>query len=238
MSIRQRSFRLVVGLAVATPCIAVTQRAHTQFLADFSPDTTGVPIVGCCYTQRITGQYLADKFTLASAATVTGGSNFSNNANIVGDPVRFVVLPDIGGVPDTVPIIDVTTTLDVVDGAFTTSQPSLTRKHVTIPATPLPAGTYWFYVAGVNPLSFSQATGLYDDDEVMLGNDADPDLEQGSVAFIGDCFFQIEGSVGDEACCFPDGSCTDLEFFECQDAGGVPQGPGTSCIAVIEKRSR
>ncbi|MCK5126547.1 MAG: hypothetical protein KAR42_09845 [candidate division Zixibacteria bacterium] len=35
----------------------------------------------------------------------------------------------------------------------------------------------------------------------------------------------------DEACCFPDGSCTDMLPVDCHAAGGTPQGPGTICTA-------
>ena len=33
-----------------------------------------------------------------------------------------------------------------------------------------------------------------------------------------------------EACCFPDGSCEDLDPVECETQGGTPQGPGTGCV--------
>ena len=35
-----------------------------------------------------------------------------------------------------------------------------------------------------------------------------------------------------EACCFPDGSCQDLIAADCIAAGGIPQGPGSSCATV------
>jgi len=35
-----------------------------------------------------------------------------------------------------------------------------------------------------------------------------------------------------EACCFPDGSCLDLERSVCVAQGGNPQGPGTSCATT------
>ncbi len=33
----------------------------------------------------------------------------------------------------------------------------------------------------------------------------------------------------DEACCFPDGSCTEMKPDDCINAGGQPQGAGTDC---------
>ena len=35
-----------------------------------------------------------------------------------------------------------------------------------------------------------------------------------------------------EACCFPDGSCQDLDSVVCLQQGGTPQGPGTDCTTV------
>ncbi len=35
-----------------------------------------------------------------------------------------------------------------------------------------------------------------------------------------------------QACCFPDGSCADLDPTVCQQQGGVPQGPGTDCATT------
>lgn len=34
----------------------------------------------------------------------------------------------------------------------------------------------------------------------------------------------------DEACCFSNGSCQDLDPFDCDDLGGYPLGPGTTCL--------
>lgn len=42
-----------------------------------------------------------------------------------------------------------------------------------------------------------------------------------------------EGFQGDEeACCFPDGTCMNMLTQACIDAGGNPQGPGTSCTVA------
>ena len=37
----------------------------------------------------------------------------------------------------------------------------------------------------------------------------------------------------DEACCFPDGTCLDLQPLICTQSGGEPQGPGTACITTV-----
>lgn len=36
-----------------------------------------------------------------------------------------------------------------------------------------------------------------------------------------------------EACCFPDGMCEELDMMACMDAGGTPRGAGTTCEDVI-----
>ncbi|MCP3905186.1 MAG: hypothetical protein GY715_16295 [Planctomycetes bacterium] len=41
----------------------------------------------------------------------------------------------------------------------------------------------------------------------------------------------ICGFAGEAACCFDDGSCQDLIGEACTEAGGIGQGPGTSCAS-------
>lgn len=169
-------------------------------LVDFSPDTTGVPIFSSTFLNcflpgcpaSIT-HHLGDMFALPTASTITGGSIFSAaKAGAVGDSVRFVILPDEAGAPGATPLIDVTTTLDLVDSVLTTSQPSLTRKHATIAPQGLPAGTYWFYLAGIG-VDILLATGLYGDHILAGGFDPNPDLEVGFIQGAADVFFTLEG---------------------------------------------
>lgn len=42
-------------------------------------------------------------------------------------------------------------------------------------------------------------------------------------------FWEIHGAQFPEACCFPDGSCQDLNPFTCTQLGGQPMGPGSFC---------
>ena len=41
------------------------------------------------------------------------------------------------------------------------------------------------------------------------------------------------GNGTTEACCFPNGSCQDLEPADCTNAGGTPEGPETECITTV-----
>lgn len=178
---------LAVGLA------STQQTVAQDVVVDFSPDTTASPVIVPNYSNQFPGNHLGDKFTLSEATTIGGGSIFSlQNFGIVGQPVRFVILPDVG--PGQVPVVDIVTTLDVVDTVLTTSQSNLTRKHASIPPVVLPAGTYWFWMAG-NGVQIAQATGAYDDGSSTFGLDADPDLEHPRPA-MGDCFFTLEGNSG------------------------------------------
>jgi hypothetical protein len=192
----KRSFRrwtLLLALLLLVP----SQRALAVVFVDFSPDTTGAGVVVPNWIQCIGAtcpngtQYLGDKFTLPSPAIIDGGSIFSlAGFGSVGDPARFVILPDAGGFPGPVPVIDVSTTLDAVDTVHTGSQPILTRKHASIPQQLLPAGTYYFWMAGEN-VEIAQATGVYDDNFVYAGFDLNPDLELVGPG-IGDTFFTID----------------------------------------------
>ena len=168
--------------------------AFAVVVVDNSPDTTGVPRSGN-FTNNTSIQYLGDRFTLAQATTITGGAIFGPvfiATSAVGFPVRFVILPDDGGVPGAVPVLDVLSVLDAEDDTLTTSDPTMSRKHATIPQQSLPAGDYWFYMAG-DGFSLGQGTGIYDDDSFFVGFDSNPDLEGGAFTGFGDVFFTIEG---------------------------------------------
>ncbi|UCG58451.1 MAG: hypothetical protein JSU70_02880, partial [Phycisphaerales bacterium] len=38
-----------------------------------------------------------------------------------------------------------------------------------------------------------------------------------------------------EACCFEDGSCADLSLENCNERGGISQGPGTECLGDLDQ---
>jgi hypothetical protein len=188
---------------ISCACLAVSvglvpaQQSSTAVVVDFSPDTTGAAVrldAGNSHAH----QQIGDKFMLPVATTIEGGSIFSDRnsqGGFVGSPVRLIVLPDVGGLPGALPVIDVVTRVDVVDTSLTTSQPSLSRKHASIPPQVLPAGEYWFSMKGIFRLNIGQAMGIYDDDLVFLGFPP-PVLDIPFFGF-GDLFFTLDGSVSD-----------------------------------------
>lgn len=176
---------LLLSFAMWTPGV------FAFVVVDNSPDTTGVPAETNNFNNIFGTQYLGDRFTLSSDTTINGGAVFSSRYfGYVGALVRFVILPDDGGVPGTEPVVDVLSVLDVVDNTLTDSDTQMTRKHATIPPQWLPAGDYWFYMAGYD-VQISQGTGEYDDNAFRAGFDENPNLEAGPFPR-GDVFFTLE----------------------------------------------
>ncbi len=222
-----RRWTFLLALLVIVP----SQQALAGVLVDRSPDTTGafplaswVQCIGAACPNALF--YQGDKFTLTTPEIIGAGSIFSGSPwGSLGDPVRFVILPDAMGAPGAVPVIDVSTTLDAVDTVLTVSQPSLTRKHASIPPRLLPAGTYWFWLAGEN-VEIAQATGFYDDFIAYSGFDLNPDLEAGAFA-AGDTFFMIDtgGIPLPPICSAPAAPIPDAGFGSLTDTISVT-GPG------------
>ena len=181
-------FSLLSQIALVAPS------AFAEVVVDNSPDTTGAPTVIDNFSNTFPDDYKGDRFTLTSATTITGAAIFSNRFfGFVDDPVRFVILQDEGGVPGAVPVLDVFSVLDVVDTELTSSDTNMTRKHASIPPQLLPAGNYWYWMAG-DGVQITQGTGNYDDNTFYWGTDDNPDLERGSDER-GDTFFALEGDV-------------------------------------------
>jgi len=176
--------------------LSVPFTVGADVVVDNSPDGTGVMTFNSTFGAMFPGQYVGDRFTLVNDTVITGGAIFSSSApmfSIVGTPVVFVVLPDEGGVPGNTPVINEAVLLDAVDNVLTTRDPGMLRKHATIPPHLLPAGDYWFYMAG-DGSQLMQGTGHYDDNVFYFGEDANPDLERGAANVgNGDTFFTIEG---------------------------------------------
>ncbi len=208
------------------PC----QQSLAELVVDFSPATTEATVYERCWSNTFPGGYFGEKFTLSTATTIIGGSIFScDHVGSVGDPVRFVILPDAGGLPGAVPVIDVVTTLDVIDTSLTTSQPALNRKHASIPPQTLPAGTYWFFMKGIFRLSIGQATGIYDDNLLLLG--FPPPVLDIPVPGLGDVFFALDGSAGgdgdDDGVPDDEDNCPDVSNPDQEDADN--DGMGDAC---------
>jgi hypothetical protein len=171
--------------------------ADAALLVDFSPNTTEATLGTFNLTNQMGTQRIGDHFTLSSGTNITGGAIFSQKTTaLVGDSVQFTIFPESAGVPLSTPVVDVTTTLDVIDFVDTTSEPLLDRKHASITATFLPAGTYWFALTGVG-VNKRQAntttTGGYDDSNSAFGPN---DLSLG-VFNSGDMYFQLEGNAAE-----------------------------------------
>ena len=189
--------RRVVALSNLFLCIAPLT-ALAEVVVDNSPDTTGVATFNNTFGAQFPGGYSGDRFSLENDTLITGGAIFANAFPFfgeVGTPAVFVVLPDEGGSPGATPLIFENVVLDAVDDLLTTSDPLLARKHASIPPQLLPAGDYWFYLAGAG-VQLMQATGHYDDNHFYFGSDGNPDLEGGAANVgNGDTFFTLEGEV-------------------------------------------
>jgi hypothetical protein len=104
----------------------------------------------------------------------------------VGTSVRFLIYSD----PNTAPIIDITTTVDLIDSVSTVTQSSLNRKHASIASTFLAAGSYWFALPAAGNTNFTQGTGNYGNNSFRQGFFTSSLPSTGSG--LGDAFFQLE----------------------------------------------
>ena len=193
-----------------------SQRSLAELVVDFSPATTGARVYQRCWSNIFPGGYFGEKFTLSTATTIIGGSIFScDHVGSVGDPVRFVIFADAAGWPGTTPIIDVSTTLDVIDTFGGVPHLLMNRKHASIPPLKLPAGTYWFYMTG-DGVQIAQSTGFYGDNFFTVGVDTNPDLEFFPLAGFGDVFFTLDGSDDSDGDGIPDDedACPDSNLSE------------------------
>lgn len=134
------------ALAAATPSAAAT-------IIDASPDAIG-PIL---YSPINTGiSALAWSFTLIADTRLTGlaiyGPSqdfYGNPKSSLGDAVRVEFYDDVG-MPGTL-LTSFVDSLDAIDGAGTSSDPTLSRKFTQFDAAfTLAAGTYWVRMSGVS----------------------------------------------------------------------------------------
>ena len=182
----RNTFSLVIILSFA---FFNQHQCQAGLVVDFSPDTLGVAIAQN-QTNQIGSGYAGDKFTLTGTTTIVGGSIFSGQFNgSLGDSVKFVILPDVAGVPGATAAVDVTTTISKIDTTLTTSVSFARRKHATISPHTLAAGDYWFYMTGVTT-NIAQGIAPIFDDSTHWGADANADLENGTTP--GDTFFTLE----------------------------------------------
>ncbi len=187
----------IIGILAC--CVFVTSNDHCAIggtiVVDYSPVAvigSGGSIGSYGYGNTFDNQILGDEFTW-QGGNLTGASIFSKSTlGAVGDAVRVVVLRELGF--GETPVIDITTTIDLVDSQFSTV--GATRKHATITPAFLGTGNYYFYMTGaVRGLNIGQGTGFYDDGIVYVDTDGDPGIADTTGVGVGDLLFQLEGDV-------------------------------------------
>ena len=172
--------------------VLITSPVSAGIIIDQSPQTVGGPFQTGGLANTFDNQYLGDRFSW-SGGDLTGASIFSNTGlGNVGDSVRVVILNDGG--PGETPVIDITSTIDVIDSQFSLLT-AWNRKHTSFAPTFLAAGNYYFYMTGASAgINIGQAYGRFDDLVIYEGRDGLPDLETRLDNF-GDLYFQIEGNA-------------------------------------------
>jgi hypothetical protein len=108
---------------------------------------------------------------------------------------------------------------------------------------------YWISIAAINeeqsqyPWGWKTRRPEWNDDAVRIYWPTAP--MPGMLYELGEPIETLEGSWDmafvlttkteelPEACCLPDGSCTDVGHTQCVALGGDPQGPGTDCMNVV-----
>jgi hypothetical protein len=156
-----RKFPVVLAFMLLVGGPSVLRAA---LLIDYSPDTTGAEVLYTNLTNSLVNPAIfAGRFTLDEEAFITGGAIFSYNSyGVVGTAVWFLIYAD----EEPEPVVSILTELDVVDDTDATTAEWLNRKHASIPATYLPAGTYWFGLPANTDPNFVQGTGSFGDNEI------------------------------------------------------------------------
>lgn len=187
-------------LAATAMLVAAANHVQAGLIVDYSPDTTGAAAFEFDASNQYGTQIVGDRFTLTSDTVLTGGSIFSQGNPPLGSSVKFLVFQDVMGVPALTPILDVTTTIDLVDMNFvTTVDRPMSRKHASIAPTLLTAGDYWFSMSGIGfnlRAAFADGTA-YDDGMFRFGSEMNGGIDLSSVntsPLQGDLFFQLESN--------------------------------------------
>jgi hypothetical protein len=190
--------RFIFGMIAVAMLVGTRSVSTAALVVDYSPDTTGAPLGTPSYRNLIPGQQIGERFTLATSATITGGSIFSRSSAWSGMPVRFLIYADVAGSPAASPTVDLSPNLDAVDTVLTVTQPSLTRKHASVTPTSLAAGTYWFSMPGAGQdieQAATNAAGYDDGGFAWCSYSPDPLLDR-FLATSGDMYFTLDGSGG------------------------------------------
>lgn len=145
-------------LLAATAAMAlVSVPTQASVLVNNSPDATGF-VASFNASNRATGQNFLFRFTLTSAAKLTGASIYSTfGAAAVGDGVVFKLRSDAGGQPSAINLATFSSTLDAVDNLGSTANPALRRLHASFMSGVLAPGTYWGGLSGTNEIGMDIA---------------------------------------------------------------------------------
>jgi hypothetical protein len=126
--------------------------------------------------------------------------------------------------------------IEIPDGNWPASGSGTAVTWAAAQTDPL-VEVYWFAAYGYGPgytmevVAHPTQGGQFADDDVPSNID--------DIAGYGVFGFETAGSApcppppgGDEACCFQDGSCQDLDPRDCTAQGGTPQGVGSVCAST------
>ena len=197
-------------LDITPPCDVTCPAGSTD---EGEPDC-GLPVDtvngGCNSTPNVFGALACDE-TICGTAAFDGSTRDTDwyevtvaSATVFNFTVEAefdVLFGKIGQIVDGLPGCDNTTGSVDPYGLQGPCSP------LTITTPPLPAGTYYFFVAPQFTNTFACGAEYY------------ATLTCTPVSDIG-------------ACCFPDGSCQDLSEADCIAAGGVFEGIGTDCATT------
>lgn len=186
--------RGIRALLVLGVICSILNDARAAFVADFSPDTTGVVASTTSFTNEYGSQILGDTFTLSSDTVITAASIFSSSSyGAVGDSARVLIFADNSGTPSGTALVDLTVTIDAVDTLYTSIDSRMSRKHASFGPITLQVGTYWFSMSGDGGANLTQALAL------SSATFADAKSRYGLTSLnnqlFSDMFFQLEGGA-------------------------------------------
>ena len=121
--------------------------AQAAILVDNSVDVLSIP-PGFNASNFATSQNFLVRFTLASAATITGASIYSSNsATVIGNGVVIKFRNNDGG-PTSSNFATLNSSLSLINADGASSNPSIRQLYASFTPLALAAGTYWFGMSG------------------------------------------------------------------------------------------
>jgi hypothetical protein len=188
-----RSIALAAALALALSA----QPSRAAIVWDFSPDTTHAAVAHPDFSNDGPGQNFLDSVSFASGVSLSGMDIFSDRRfGHVGNPATIKIFSNVGNAPGGL-LLKFNETIDAVDQIATSSQLSLTRKHVDFSsAHGLAAGSYWIGMSGASIDDRTQITqgtlsNVEDNSLWLLRGDTPLVNARG----VGDMAFRLEGTA-------------------------------------------